>query len=76
MQRTIEFPPGNACDQAARLSRQEAKILQRLKQGPATNRDLTQICLRYGARIFDLNRKGYRIVSERVEGSLWKFTLQ
>lgn len=63
-------------DDALRLSGQNAAILERLKAGPATNRELYGICLRPSARIYDLKQRGYEIKSERIEGGLWMFTLR
>lgn len=46
----------------ARLSRQCALILARLQQGPATNRELCDIALKYNARISELRAAGYVVV--------------
>lgn len=44
-----------------RLSRQCRKMLDRLTQGPATNKDLAAISLKYTSRISDLRKAGYDI---------------
>lgn len=44
-----------------KLSRQQAAILARLREGSATNRELSFIALKYGARITELKKKGYQI---------------
>ena len=49
-----------------RLSRQAALILERLRQGSATNRQLMDIALRYGGRVHDLRRAGYTIEIDGV----------
>ena len=44
-----------------RLSRQCQEILNRLREGPATNRELSRISLKYTGRISDLRKLGYII---------------
>lgn len=44
-----------------RLSHQCERILDRLRQGPATNRELAVLALKYTGRISDLKAAGYRI---------------
>ena len=44
-----------------RLSGQCAAILARLRQGPATNRELSAISLKYTSRTSDLRAAGYAI---------------
>ena len=58
---------------------QKHKILKALiffyPQG-VTNRWLNDnICYRYSARLWDLGRDGFDIKTEKVKGSLFKFTL-
>jgi hypothetical protein len=48
-----------------RLSGQNAAILERLKQGPATNVELAGISLKYTSRISDLRAAGYRVTCRR-----------
>jgi len=45
-----------------RLRGQNAAILERLQQGPATNRELCNFALNYRARISDLRKAGYTVV--------------
>jgi hypothetical protein len=47
-----------------RLSKQCAAILARLKEGPATNRELVAISLNHTGRISDLRRSSYVIEVE------------
>ena len=45
-----------------RLSKQCRAILERLRHGPASNRELSLIALKYTARISDLRNAGYNVV--------------
>ena len=47
--------------QAIRLSKQCHAILARLQQGPATNRELSMIALKYTNRISELRQAGYKV---------------
>jgi hypothetical protein len=47
--------------EARRLSGQCAAILARLHQGPATNRELAQLSLKYTSRLSDLRSAGYDV---------------
>lgn len=54
-----------------RLSRQCQLILDRLTEGPATNRELSQIALKYTGRISELKQAGYKVAcydQNRVTG--------
>jgi hypothetical protein len=42
-----------------RLSSQNARILERLQKGPASNYELAQISLKYTSRLSDLRKAGY-----------------
>ena len=44
-----------------RLGRQQWAILERLRRGPATNTELSQIAQRFSARIGELRDAGYNI---------------
>ena len=44
-----------------RLSRQCEAILARLKEGPATNRELADIAMKYTSRISDLRKAGHAV---------------
>lgn len=48
-------------DAKPRLSRQAVAILQRLKRGPASNRELSTLSLKYTSRISDLRANGYAV---------------
>jgi len=45
-----------------RLSGQNQAIIERLRLGPATNRELAQIALKYTSRLSDLRAAGYDVV--------------
>lgn len=47
--------------EAPRLSKQCGLILERLRAGNATNRELAEISLKYTGRISDLRAAGYEI---------------
>lgn len=47
---------------------QKERILARLKEGPARNRDLNEIAFRYSARIAELRAEGHDIHCRRVKG--------
>lgn len=49
-------------DNPVRLSRQCVRILERLRRGPATNVELSEIAFRYSARIHELRAAGNDIV--------------
>lgn len=59
----------------ARLSSQNAKILARLQQGPASNRELAELSLKYTSRLSDLRHAGYDVRCERGEHGLNIYTL-
>ena len=48
-------------EEKPRLTRQCIGVLERLRCGPATNKELVQIATRFGARLLDLRRAGYDI---------------
>ena len=48
-------------DEQRRLTGQNLNILLRLREGPATNRELAQISLKYTSRISDLRKAGYTV---------------
>lgn len=68
--------PHVAASDIPRLSAQSAAILDRLKQGPATNFELSRIALRYSARIHDLKKAGFKVSSKQVAGAEWIFELE
>jgi hypothetical protein len=55
------YDPNLAKAALPRVSRQALKVLELLKLGPATNRELLSVAIRYGSRIHDLRKAGYRI---------------
>lgn len=64
-QGAIDFRPRDfrvGATEAKRLSQQCAKILARLQLGPATNVELAQISIKYGARISDIRAAGFSVV--------------
>lgn len=58
-----------------RLSGQNAAILARLRQGPATNAELAAISLKYTSRCSDLRSFGCEIAVERQAGGTFVYTL-
>lgn len=80
MQQTLDFPPCdshvNAKD-VPRLGGQNADVLARLRRGPVTNIELVHAgILRAAARVWDLKRAGYDIVSRRLAGGQWEYRLR
>lgn len=61
------FPPVPVCDPRVpsaakpRLSRQCLAVLLRLQQGPASNRELSEIALKYTGRLSELRAAGYAV---------------
>ncbi len=82
-QGTIDFDrpvppmdPNILADDVERATSLSRRVLERLRQGPATNTELSEIGgLRYSGRIYDLRRAGYRITSKRIAGGLWMHEL-
>ena len=59
-------------------TQQRTKVLSALKKAGrrgCLNTELNEICLRYGARIYELRGMGYKIKTEKVGRSLFNFTL-
>lgn len=62
-----------------RLHSGSMRVLDRLRQGVATN---VELCtkeiggLRAGGRIFDLRKAGYSIETRHVQGGVWEFELK
>jgi hypothetical protein len=61
--------------EAPRLSLQHRTILDRLREGPATNLELGMICQRFGARLQELKVAGYRWRKECIKAGLYRYTL-
>lgn len=58
------------------MTPQARKILALLKRkAKVTNRELNQICFRYGARIYDLRKLGYVIETNREGLGYFSFKL-
>ena len=59
-------------EEKPRLSRQCRLILERLRMGPASNKELAGIALKYTGRISDLRKSGYdiRLVSQDKKSGL------
>ena len=57
----VEFNPTVSEAAKPRLGRQQQAILERLRRGPATNTELSQIAQRFSARIGELRAAGYDI---------------
>jgi hypothetical protein len=61
-------------EERPRLGGQCRAILERLRRGRATNRELAGISLKYTGRISDLRKSGYEIVvvsRDRKTGLTW-----
>ena len=60
---------------APRLSTQHHTILTRLREGPATNVELGQICQRFGARLNELKRAGHPWRKRFVTAGVYEYSL-
>ena len=50
------------------------RILRKLQtEGEASNIDLNRICLNYRSRISEMRKDGHRIVSMRINESVWRY---
>ncbi len=57
-------------------SKQTLRVLQKLRSKErVSNKELNRVCLRYGARIFDLRKNGYVIKSINNGLGYWSFQL-
>lgn len=64
---------------AAEVTRRDGakeRILSRLQRGPASNAELNDIAFRYSARLEELRKRGWLIVSTPQGGGQWMYTLQ
>lgn len=59
-----------------RLASQNARFLERLRKGPATNVELAKIALKYTSRISSLRTAGYVIECKRFPKGLSVYTLK
>lgn len=60
--RIVPTDPNVVPAESPRLTGQNLKILQRLRQGQASNKELSQIALKYTSRISDLRKFGFDVV--------------
>jgi hypothetical protein len=60
---------------APRLSGQRLKILERLRRGPATNRELNEIGLGFARRLMELRELGHQIRTIPVGRGLFRYEL-
>lgn len=63
----------------SRSPNQREKIVNLLRErGPtgASNRELNELCFRYGARIWELRRAGYDVVTLREGNGAFRFVLR
>lgn len=58
-----------------RLSRQCVKILERLRQSPATNVELVHIAMNLTGRISEIRQAGFSIVGKRLHDGVWEYRL-
>jgi len=68
--------PNAVEDDKPRLNGQNLLILERLRQGPATNAELSQIALKYSSRTSDLRKAGYNVTCERQPGGVCVYRLE
>lgn len=61
----------------SRVSKQALKVLEMLRSGPKTNRELLDVAIRYGSRIHDLRKAGYdiKIVADDSQTGLTTYQL-
>jgi hypothetical protein len=68
--------PGVPAQDKARTSAQRQAILNRLRQGTATNMELVTISHRFGARLKELRDAGYPIATISLGGGLFRYELR
>lgn len=63
-------------DEMRRREGNYQRVLDRLRQGPATNHDLERVAgYRFGARLNELRRDGIAWDKAHVEGGTWRYFL-
>lgn len=67
--------------EALRRSRSAGLVLDALRRGKSsgtqvTNMDLSTICLRFGARLFELRKMGYEITTTAGKSGLFIYKLK
>jgi hypothetical protein len=67
---------GPPAEDRERVDNARARVLARLKDGPATNHELNGLAFRYGARIHELRRDGLVIDAEPKGQGVWVYTLK
>lgn len=68
--------PSTSPSDVPRLTGQNKRILERLREGPATNVELCEIALKYTSRISDLRKAGYRITNTREAGGVTRYEME
>lgn len=59
-----------------RRKSQTKRILDRIKQGDATNVDLARIGTRYTERVRELRKEGFVILAHYEKPGLWRYILK
>ncbi len=67
--------PNVAAPDHKRLAGQNLAILNRLRQGPATNRELAGLALKYTSRLSDIRAAGFAITCRDDGGGLSTYRL-
>lgn len=74
--REVELNSTVAPADRVRLSRQHHQLLERLREGPATNGDMLAMGIqRFGARLHELQKAGCVIAKESLGKGLWQYTM-
>lgn len=68
--------PNVSKSDVVRLSSQSVAILERLRRGPASNRELSGLALKYTSRVSDIRAAGYTVECEDRGGGLCFYTLK
>lgn len=61
--------------EGTRWENQRYRILSQLRKGPVTNRELSEVALKYTSRISDLRKFGFDIRCRRLGGGLTEYRL-
>lgn len=73
--RRVELNSTVSDEDAPRLGKQHHAILDRLREGPATNIELSRIGQRFGARLEELKKAGHRWTKTAIEPGVWQYKL-
>ena len=69
-------PPTPFVVERVRRENNETRVLERLRQGPATTMELVALAgVRATGRIWELRQKKYLIEAEHCGGGLWRYRL-